>query len=198
MIAIYRTQTIMSQNEKKERKKQYDKRLAKRLPYYAQDFKNIDFRKNPELYRIGVGEQGVLSVEPYKSEIGQYWRFKDVPIATKSSKTILAMFRKYLRENDFVGADMARKFLQMGWTRARRYANHKGGRKYKTNPQESASWTEEKTKRKTELLPQAEDALTNEKAQAAAIFYDAYTKARTNTKYLKLKAAHKEEHERKI
>jgi Domain of unknown function (DUF4385) len=25
---------------------------------------------------------------------------------------------------------MARKFLQMGWTRATRYANHKGGRKY--------------------------------------------------------------------
>lgn len=26
--------------------------------------------------------------------------------------------------------DMTRKFLQMGMTRARRYANHKGGRKY--------------------------------------------------------------------
>lgn len=25
---------------------------------------------------------------------------------------------------------MARKFLQMGYTRARRYANHKGGKKY--------------------------------------------------------------------
>ena len=32
--------------------------------------------------------------------------------------------------NEFVGADMARKYLQMGYTRARRYANHKGGRKY--------------------------------------------------------------------
>lgn len=26
--------------------------------------------------------------------------------------------------------DMARKFIQMGMTRAKRYANHKGGRKY--------------------------------------------------------------------
>ena len=26
--------------------------------------------------------------------------------------------------------DMARKFLQMGMTRAKRYANHKGGKKY--------------------------------------------------------------------
>ena len=28
---------------------------------------------------------------------------------------------------------MARKFLQMGYTRAMRYANHKGGRKYDSN-----------------------------------------------------------------
>jgi hypothetical protein len=40
------------------------------------------------------------------------------------------MFRAYLHADDFVGADMARKFLQMGYTRARRYANYKGGRKY--------------------------------------------------------------------
>ena len=36
---------------------------------YTVDFKTIDFRKQPELYRIGKGEQGVLLVEPYKSEI---------------------------------------------------------------------------------------------------------------------------------
>ena len=40
------------------------------------------------------------------------------------------MFLQYKQDGDFVGMDMARKFLQMGWTRARRYANHKGGRKY--------------------------------------------------------------------
>ena len=36
----------------------------------------------------------------------------------------------YENEDDFVGMDMARKFLQMGMTRAKRYANHKGGKKY--------------------------------------------------------------------
>jgi len=29
-----------------------------------------------------------------------------------------------------VGMDMSRKFIQMGMTRAKRYANHEGGRKY--------------------------------------------------------------------
>ena len=45
------------------------------------------------------------------------------------------MFLAYLRQGDFVGADMARKFLQMGFTRARRYTNYKGGRKYDPDDQ---------------------------------------------------------------
>ena len=100
----------------------------KRLLFdYSLDFGSIDFRRHPELYRIGKGEQGVLLIEPYKSEILPYWRFKTVAEAKKSSGYIYKMFMRYLKANDFPGADMARKFLQMGWTRARRYANHKGG-----------------------------------------------------------------------
>jgi hypothetical protein len=103
----------------------------KRLSFdYSLDFGSIDFRQHPELYRIGKGEQGVLLIEPYKSEILPYWRFKTVAEAKKSSAYIYKMFLSYMKANDFPGADMARKFLQMGWTRARRYANHKGGRKY--------------------------------------------------------------------
>ena len=36
---------------------------------YDLDYKNLDLRTQPELYRVGRGEQGVLLVEPYKSEI---------------------------------------------------------------------------------------------------------------------------------
>jgi hypothetical protein len=45
---------------------------------YSLDFKAIDFRKRPELYRIGKGEQGVLLLQPYKSEILPHWKFKTV------------------------------------------------------------------------------------------------------------------------
>lgn len=55
---------------------------------YNLDFKNTDFRKNPELYRIGGGEQGVLLVEPYKSELLPLWRFRTVEIARESSNVI--------------------------------------------------------------------------------------------------------------
>ena len=40
---------------------------------YGLDFNKINFRERPELYRIGRGEQGVLLVEPYKSEIGKHF-----------------------------------------------------------------------------------------------------------------------------
>ncbi|HEX7870347.1 MAG TPA: DUF4385 family protein [Chryseobacterium sp.] len=91
---------------------------------------DIDYRKHPELYKVGKGEQGVLICEPYKSEIGQFWRFKNPEIAKESSDIIFKLFIEYLEKNDFVGADMSRKYLQMGFTRARRYANYKGGKKY--------------------------------------------------------------------
>ena len=92
--------------------------------------RNIDYRKHPEQYKVGKGEQGVLICEPYKSEILPYWRFKDRIIAKDSSEKIYQLFLDYLKKDDFIGADMARKFLQMGFTRARRYTNYKGGRKY--------------------------------------------------------------------
>ena len=34
------------------------------------------------------------------------------------------MFCQFKAQRDFIGMDMARKFLEMGFTRARRYANH--------------------------------------------------------------------------
>jgi hypothetical protein len=142
---------------------------------YRLDFTRIDFRKHPEKYRIGRGEQGVLLVEPYKSELLPHWRFKTPAEATKSSARIFKMFRAYLKAGDFVGADMARKFLQMGWTRARRYANHPSGRKY-----------DQKTK---EVLPRGEDA---GKSESARIFYACYVEARENALYRELKQLHLE------
>ncbi|KAH8728585.1 hypothetical protein GQ44DRAFT_646174 [Phaeosphaeriaceae sp. PMI808] len=81
-------------------------------------------------YRIDRGEQGVLTFEPYKSEILPIWRFKPPSIARKSSSQIYAKFLEYNDQDDFIGMDMARKFLQMGMTRSKRYANHAGGREY--------------------------------------------------------------------
>jgi hypothetical protein len=101
------------------------------MPFdYKLSYKELDFRERPELYRVGRGEQGVLSVEPYKSEILPHWRFRTPDIARESAQKIYELFLHYKKQRDFVGMDMARKFLQMGWTRSLRYFNHKSGKKY--------------------------------------------------------------------
>ncbi|EBR8272590.1 DUF4385 domain-containing protein [Salmonella enterica subsp. enterica] len=139
---------------------------------YQQDFSSIDFRQQPELYQVGRGEQGVLLVEPYKSEILPFWRYKDEASAMKSAEQIYQLFEAYRQQDDFVGMDMARKFIQMGYTRARRYANYKGGKKY------------------------AEDGSLNTrrndpiKAAAATVFKGWWDKIRQDEDYLKRKRQH--------
>ena len=139
---------------------------------YAKRYRKVDFRKHPLNYKIGRGEQGVLMAEPYKSQILPHWKFKTPAIAKMSSNHIFRMFRQYINDGDFVGADMARKFLQMGWTRARRYANHPGGRKYGIDGK---------------IKAQAKDALVSEKAKSAQIFFVKYIKAKNDKRYLRLK-----------
>jgi len=97
---------------------------------YTLDFDRTDFRERPELYRVGRGEQGVLLVEPYKGEILPHWRFKTPDVARESAAKIYGLYEGYKAAGDFVGMDMARKYLQMGWTRSMRYANHRTGKKY--------------------------------------------------------------------
>ena len=102
--------------------------------------------------------------------------------AKKSSRQLLKLFRGYLKENDFVGADLARKFLQMGYTRSRRCANHKSGKKYEgTVPKglRGVSGTQRRN-----VLPRILDF---EKAQSAEIFHEAWKKAEAVRKYPKLK-----------
>lgn len=162
---------------------------------YSLDYKNIDFRENPHLYRVGKGEQGVLLVEPYKSEILPHWRFKTPDIARASSEKIYQLFLHYKEQEDFVGMDMARKFLQMGYTRSRRYANHKSGKKYETNPQKQVSEEAQKRARK-QIRSQEEDWGTNEKAESARIFYEKYLLAKNDPHYMQLLQAHKQAYEK--
>jgi len=145
---------------------------------YTLNFKEIDFRQHPEHYRIGKGEQGVLLVEPYKGEILPHWRFKTPEIAQESADKIYEMFLEYGEVNDFVGMDMARKFLQMGYTRSRRYANHKSGRK----------WSDDHSA----VLPRQEDLV---KAESATIFRVKWLQAKQNTRYLELMQQHRQLYE---
>ena len=125
---------------------------------YDLDYRTIDFslEENRKLYRIGRGEQGVLLVRPYTHDICPFWVFRTPELAVKSSNHIYGMYLDYRDQKDFIGMDMCRKFLEMGFTRARRYANHNSGRKYKKGTRD--------------ILPQEEDHATSKYAQSATIF----------------------------
>ena len=125
---------------------------------YDLDYKELDFsiKENRKLYRIGRGEQGVLLVRPYTNIICNYWRFKTPKIAVQSANKIFSLYLDYRDAGDFIGMDMCRKFLEMGFTRSRRYANHNSGRKYKKGTKQ--------------ILPQEEDHATSKYAQSARIF----------------------------
>ena len=141
---------------------------------YKLNYKKLNFRK-PEirkLYRIGRGEQGVLLVRPYTNIICRFWKFKTPKIAVKSAVTIYHMYRGFRSLNDFVGMDMCRKFLEMGFTRARRYANHRDGKKYDKNGK---------------VKPQEPDALTCDKAKSATIFKEFRDRVTRDSKYIRMR-----------
>lgn len=136
-------------------------------------FEGVDLRRRPEEYRIGRGEQGVFHAEPYKSELLPLWGFKDEQTAGQAAADIHARYTGYLREEDFVGMDVARKFLQMGYTRSRRYAKYVGGKKSRPREEEDAT-----------------------KARAAEIFHEKWREVAEDPEYLRLKELHRQRYER--
>ena len=68
--------------------------------------------------------------------------------------------------------DMCRKFLEMGFTRARRYANHKDGKKYDVEGN---------------VKPQEPDALTSLKARSARIFKEVRDRVTSDPIYQKMR-----------
>ena len=141
---------------------------------YELDYKRLDFtdEETRKLYRIGRGEQGVLLVRPYTDDICAHWRFKTPEIAVKSSNKIFAMYLDYRDEKDFIGMDMCRKFLEMGFTRSRRYANHRDGKKYD---------------KEGNVIPQEKDHATCHFAKSAKIFKSVRDMVAKNEIYVKMR-----------
>lgn len=156
---------------------------------YDLDYHSLNLREQPELYRVGRGEMGVLLVQPYKAEILPHWRFKTPEIARESSEKIYQLFLEYKANGDFIGMDMSRKFLQMGYTRARRYANHASGQKYDGPVPDDKKGQSGAHGR--DQLPRHEDPV---KAESARIFYAKYLEAREDPEYKTLKKAWQEKY----
>jgi hypothetical protein len=116
----------------------------------------------------------VLKVEPYKSELLPLWRFKDEEAAVRSVSLLWERFEQYRAQGDFVGMDMVRKYLRMGFTRAMRYAKYPGGRKRRADghAHEPVQWADP------------------EKREAAIRFREAWQRLRADPRYLAAKEHH--------
>ena len=137
---------------------------------YDYNYKELDFTEEEtrKMYRIGRGEQGVLLVRPYTNDICAHWRFKTPEIAQQSALKIYTMFLNYQVDEDFIGMDMCRKFLEMGFTSSRRYANHHTGKKYDEEGN---------------VRPQEKDHATCKYAESAKIFKRARDSAAYSSTY---------------
>ena len=139
---------------------------------------DVDFREHPEEYEVGRGEEGVFKVEPYKSELLPLWGYADRETAEGAAASIHEKFREYREAEEFVGMDMARKYLQMGYTRAMRYAKYPGGRKYDDDG--------------TERDP--EQWADPDKRETALVFEEHLEVVREDETYQQMKERHRERH----
>lgn len=138
-------------------------------------------------------EKGIFSPSPYKDRLLPLWRFRDTSVARSSASEIWEVFLEYERDDDFVGMDNARKFLQMGMTRAKRYANHKGGRKYTTETEatDRKELGSADRQQKTQIEVKADEDFDGrkQKEEASQIFREAWERAKTWDGYVARKDA---------
>jgi len=138
---------------------------------------DLNFRVRPETYRYQSGEQGVFKVQPYKDELLPDWCFADESAAEASVEALCETYETYRAQEDFVGMDMVRKYLQVGFTRAMRYAKYPGGQKYDEDG--------------TERDPQ--QWADTEKRAVAIVFRNAWQALTDDPAYQRLKERHQEE-----
>ncbi|GAA0249082.1 DUF4385 family protein [Haladaptatus pallidirubidus] len=135
---------------------------------------DIDYRKHPEKYveKYGIdgSEKGVFKAEPYKSELLPHWSYADSESAEESARKLGKKYERYRENGDFVGMDMARKYCQMGFTRAMRYAKYPCEKKYIDGKErEPKRWADPK------------------KREAAKVFKRRWDEMRHDEKYQTLK-----------
>jgi len=138
---------------------------------------DLDFRAHPERYRHTSDERGAFKIEPYKSELLPAWTIADLGPAAESAQHIHERYREYRDRGEFPGMDMARKYLQMGYTRAMRYAKYPGGKKYEGGEErEPQEWYDD------------------EKREIAKLFEAKWERVREDERYRRLKDEHREKH----
>ena len=111
-------------------------------------------------------------------------------MARASATKIYELYERYKAANDFVGMDMTRKYLQMGWTRSMRYANHRTGKKYVGDvPPDKKGQSGAHGRR---VAPPEPDGA---KLDSAQVFRERLEAVLTDPVYAAMREEHKKQHE---
>tara|TARA_R110001583_G_scaffold7985_3_gene38871 strand:+ start:2843 stop:3496 length:654 start_codon:yes stop_codon:yes gene_type:complete len=89
----------------------------------------INYKENPGMYRTTRDSQGVYTVMPYKKDLIKYFSFSSPKSSKESAQKIYELFESYRDKNDFIGMDMARKYLQLGYKLSKRFEKYPSGKK---------------------------------------------------------------------
>jgi hypothetical protein len=115
----------------------------------------------------------VFKVQPYKDELLPLWGYAGRETADESGAAIYEQYLEYRIADDFPGMDMARKYLQMGYTRSMRYARYPGGQKYEDgNERDPEHWAD------------------HDKREAALIYEVWWKMVEHDAEYQRLKGTH--------
>ncbi len=140
--------------------------------------RDTNYRIRENMYVIGKGQHMVFTCKPYTEELLPHWGFETPKLAHDSATKIYSMFLEYLKGKDFVGADMAKKYLHMGFTRSRRNDNHSSDTKLKG------------VEGSQEVSPQREYGMS----VSTEIFKVHWDLSRTNEEYLRMKKKHRKKY----
>jgi hypothetical protein len=91
---------------------------------------DLELGAHPERYRHTPDERGAYKNRVLQGRQPPVWTVSDFAGAEAAAEAIHERFEAYRAADYFVGMDLARRDLQMGWTRALRYAKYLGRRKY--------------------------------------------------------------------
>lgn len=73
---------------------------------------NINYQENPMLYLYTECCGGMYTCKPYSKELLGMYKFLGRGASEKTANNLYSYFLKKVKDSDFVGADLSRKYIQ--------------------------------------------------------------------------------------
>lgn len=96
-----------------------------RKQYYEINFPSneINYRDKNLYYAYVNNSNGIFIVQPYSNEIYPFVNILSMNNSEKSSTDLYNLFLNYLKNLDYIGADMVRKYIQFAMDQCKAYFN---------------------------------------------------------------------------